>query len=802
MSFDGIRKRTDLEPSVYTLPDTTYFNGLKPTMSLRDLAVYAESERRGADLHHLLMRSLAVPLVGKLFYSPGGAAIVERAREMGITDAATSKWSRAVVVSPGTAVLGLGSVAEKNHVLQAGAAGPIMIGKAAYFAYCGGVNTEPITIETHFTVQDVVRLLEESGLITINGIENLVKFQEIFPKKENEDHLTWLNKLVIIPEDILDRLLATSDQHQPYKLQHIQSAFNNAVEKLRALKFVQTVANLANNYGFINVEDARGADLDLILGGLEAAGLGSAIWSDDKQGTGVITAAGVISWADQTGRLKEGPNRLEGIKVVILGQGAGATGVYNELVNNGVRPEDILITKVRTQEQKDTVTEFAKGADVFINLGVKETLTNDPVWTRNITKNLAPQALFSAMTNPDPGVKPENLHEVRSDIYYASGNQLYENVLNNFTAFSYIGLGALLAGATTINKEMTVAAALGIHKVAKMTQNYGQHNIVPAPTDIRLIAEEAAEVAIAAARSGVSIFLGANPTEEALRNFEAFVREEVTLRADKVLEMRENAYKNADDYYKSTHPTRYAPFYLKKGDTDPAYYVCPKIRTEDFVDMARRVALEEQRWEYLLEADKTLKRTALTTVLQALRDKADEGDDVIHAIAKKELILIVDVAYVSPALGLALALRRLRGWEHLDKLAKAPSVFHQQWVTDTVTEKIPNAKSDIEVFKQWVEGVMTKTSGPSGTPSTGGGQGTLPETTTGPVTASGTTARASATRASLALAPQATHQVMLRPTMQARTQGHLISPMSPITPMGTMRPMGLIKQSPMARLWR
>ena len=173
-------------------------------------------------------------------------------------------------------------------------------------------------------------------------------------------------------------------------------------------------------------------------------------------------------------------------------------GVYDELIYHGARHEDILVTdsglqkdytsgtaypiykgradlegdvfKTRMSQgisEDTTVEEFAKGAHGIINLGNPKTLTHNLEWTRNLTHELADKPFFAVATNPNPGILPDDLYNFRDDAFYMSGNQRFENTANNFAVFGYMGLGALMAGARTINKEMTVAAAWAIHKVAK-----------------------------------------------------------------------------------------------------------------------------------------------------------------------------------------------------------------------------------------------------------------------------------------------------------------------------------------------
>lgn len=809
------------EPIVHVLPDTRYFEDIWPGMTLRDWSAYAESERRNEELGSILNRVMRVPLDGKLFYSPGGAALVERARERlrlspeewkHATDAATNKWSRAAVVSPGTAVLGLGQVDENLHgMLMAGAAAPIMIGKSAYFLWTAGVNAEPITIETPFQfteiemivdamVMDAIKILEQSSIrlnkkrIAELKARLLETVEQKFFKdlRDNEDPF-WKRKEVSFSKKTRDEFAAfvskqiirftartaSGDLRKNISDRMTDSA-GNLNGRLRARIFAETVRKLANNYGFINVEDARGADLPIIMGMLESMQLETAIWSDDKQGTGVITAAALLSWAEKTGRLKQDafdPTRpieeqkpLEGVRVIIFGAGAGAMGVYDELINMGVRHEDILVTDrgakkddsgvpyVIHEERDDvtddpfkmrmrqgikkgtTVEEFAKTADVVLNLGDVKTVTHDTVWLGRINKSLRANPLMGYMTNPAPGVKPEDLHLVRNDAYYASGNQLYENTVNNFTAFGFIGLGALLAGAQYINKEMTVAAAWAIHRVAQMgpteerkkklladdnpeQTEYGQHWIVPDPTDLRLLEEQTVAVAMAAARSGVSIYLGADPTQAALKEFEIFVREEIEQRKDAIREMRAQAFEAALKHYKEKFPDRFAPFYLE-DDKFPVFYINPIIEAKHVMDLRGKVGLEPERLEPFMEQGE-LKPKALSEVLEQLKAQANDSKllEWEKKAAYKELIIIKNIALISPSLGFVLALRKVQSWAKLiSQGRKFDSIFGKFGVKDAVVNLIPKAASDIEELEKVImrlKGGSTPPSAPSASSSPG-----------------------------------------------------------------------------------
>src|SRR5687767_937954 len=97
------------------LPNTRFFRGLAPTMSLRDLAGYAQGSRRGLEIGHNLRRIPAVRLRGPYDYSPYGADAVERAHETHQTDNATGRWNRALVSTNGGAVLGIGAMKDEKN---------------------------------------------------------------------------------------------------------------------------------------------------------------------------------------------------------------------------------------------------------------------------------------------------------------------------------------------------------------------------------------------------------------------------------------------------------------------------------------------------------------------------------------------------------------------------------------------------------------------------------------------------------------------------------------------------------------
>ncbi len=643
----------------YRLPNTPYFNGLDH-MSLETVAGYARAERWAGLVGTNLTNTLLVPMVPIDEYSPYGAGLVERMREDPSTSRyLTGRWNRALVVSPATAILGLGSAAEvERGCLQAEAADPIMEGKAKFFLRTAAVRTDPICLRTSLSSsqQEMLRSIRD-------------------PRERAEQARIW-----------------------------------------RAEKFAEIVESMACNYGFINVEDAQGRDLPIIFSGLETLRGQCAVWSDDKQGTGVITASAQLSWALQTNR------RLEDSRVVIFGAGAGAMGVYDELINHGVNSENILATdsgphqdrtgrpyplhegrqdvdrdpfKVRMRHgisKNTTVEGFARGADILLNLGVVETLTRDPVWTVDLIRSLAKAPSCGFMTNPEPGILPHQLAEIRPDAFYSSGNNRLPNVVNNFTAFGYIGAGALMAMAGTVNAAMTLMAARGIFKVAQLgpepetlsqlspeqREGFGRHWLVPRPDDIRLIEAEAGAVAKAAIQSGVSTRYGREISPAALAAAYADIDEQVRVRKRFVEEGRREEEALGRRYFTTKFPTRYDPLTFP---TRPAIYVSPEIHNERFEEIARNIGLTPDDCSDFLFIP-----TALTSVLRKLLEN-------IHlTIQSKQLEIIYDISQISPELGLALA---IKAWKLFQQTQKEETVFHDPQVFGVVLQIIPEARQTI-----------------------------------------------------------------------------------------------------------
>ncbi|KAG0011744.1 hypothetical protein BGZ81_002010 [Podila clonocystis] len=131
---------------------------------------------------------------------------------------------------------------------------------------------------------------------------------------------------------------------------------------------------------------------------------------------------------------------------------------------------------------------------------------------------MAPSPLIFALANPNPEILPELALAVRPDAILATGRTDYPNQVNNVLCFPFIFRGALDVGATTITREMEIAAVNAIAELARQEQSdvvasaygfedlsFGPQYLIPKPFDPRLLVKIAPAVAQAAQASGVAI---------------------------------------------------------------------------------------------------------------------------------------------------------------------------------------------------------------------------------------------------------------------------------------------------------
>ena len=288
-------------------------------------------------------------------------------------------------------------------------------------------------------------------------------------------------------------------------------------------RVIAAVKALAPQYGGINLEDIASPACFEIEDRLDAE-LEIPVFHDDQWGTAVISLSGVMNYAKLAGK------KLSELKVVMNGAGAAGIRICEMCKAAGVVDVTMCDTKgVITEERTDlnpskarhavkgmlgkTLKDVLVGADVFIGVSAANVLKAE-----DVAKMSDFPAIF-AMANPDPEITPDEAAKglAGRKFIMVTGRSDYPNQINNVLGFPYLFRGALDVRATTINKEMKVAAANALANLAQQpvpddvkalypneTLEFGIGYIIPKPFDRRLFVEVSYAVAEAAVKTGVA----------------------------------------------------------------------------------------------------------------------------------------------------------------------------------------------------------------------------------------------------------------------------------------------------------
>ena len=287
-------------------------------------------------------------------------------------------------------------------------------------------------------------------------------------------------------------------------------------------RVIEMVKAIAPQYGGINLEDIASPACFEIEDVLDRE-LDIPVFHDDQWGTAVITLSGVINYAYLAGR------ELSSLKIVINGAGAAGIRICDMLkaagaVNITMCDKEGVIRKDRpnlnefkakhaVETDLKTLKEALVGADVFIGVSAANVLVGDDV------KTMGEYPAIFAMANPDPEIAPAEVEKALAGRKYimVTGRSDYPNQINNVLGFPYLFRGALDVRATTINKEMKVAAADALANLARQSVpedikalypnenlEFGPGYIIPKPFDRRLFVEVSFAVAKAAIETGVA----------------------------------------------------------------------------------------------------------------------------------------------------------------------------------------------------------------------------------------------------------------------------------------------------------
>ncbi|RUO29188.1 malate dehydrogenase [Aliidiomarina sedimenti] len=286
--------------------------------------------------------------------------------------------------------------------------------------------------------------------------------------------------------------------------------------------FINTVANIADTFGGINLEDIKAPEcFEIEQALIERCDI--PVFHDDQHGTAIVTAAGLLN------ALEIRNKSLEHAKIVCMGAGAAAIACMELLIKCGAQRENIYMLDSKgvihtrrddlnqykqlfaNNTDKRTLQEVIEGADIFVGVSGPDLFGAEDL------RLMAENPVVFACSNPDPEIRPELALATRSDVIMATGRSDYPNQVNNVLCFPFMFRGALDVRASAINDEMKLAAVEAIRQLAKEPVSaevvkaagaekleFGPEYIIPKPIDPRLCARVAKAVAEAAVASGVA----------------------------------------------------------------------------------------------------------------------------------------------------------------------------------------------------------------------------------------------------------------------------------------------------------
>jgi malate dehydrogenase (oxaloacetate-decarboxylating) len=262
-------------------------------------------------------------------------------------------------------------------------------------------------------------------------------------------------------------------------------AFPIAIDSKDVNEIVRTVRLISPGLGGINLEDISAPRCFEIEERLKKE-LDIPVFHDDQHGTAIVVLAGL------TNALRLADKEFSKIKVVISGAGAAGTAVAKLLLRRGVkniivadrsgaifreRKENMnpakegLATITNPKNEKGSLAEIIKGADVFIGV------SSPGLVSESMAKSMAAKPILFAMANPVPEILPDTAMRAGAFIV-ATGRSDFPNQVNNVLAFPGVFRGALDCRAREINEEMKLAAA---DAISKAVENPAVDKIIPDP---------------------------------------------------------------------------------------------------------------------------------------------------------------------------------------------------------------------------------------------------------------------------------------------------------------------------------
>ncbi len=271
-------------------------------------------------------------------------------------------------------------------------------------------------------------------------------------------------------------------------------------------EFVTTVANIADSFGGINLEDIAAPRCFEIERKLKEK-CSVPVFHDDQHGTAIIVGAAMINAMKVTGR------EFEKSKIVINGAGAAGCAIGRHLISLGAgnvifvdrfgaiaygdkfeNSEHARLAEISNPgRERGTLADVIRGADAVVGVSRPGLISGDMI------RSMDDGPIVFALANPTPEIMPDEAKAAGAAVV-GTGRSDFPNQINNVLAFPGIFRGVLDAGATDVNEEMKRAATFALASIisdSELSKDY----IIPSAFDKRVVARVAEEVAKAARKT-------------------------------------------------------------------------------------------------------------------------------------------------------------------------------------------------------------------------------------------------------------------------------------------------------------
>ena len=286
-------------------------------------------------------------------------------------------------------------------------------------------------------------------------------------------------------------------------------AFPICIKSKNVEEIIQTIKLISGSFGGINLEDISAPRCFEIETRLKEE-LDIPVFHDDQHGTAIVVGAALMN------ALKLANKKIDEIKVVLNGAGAAGIAICKYLLALGVK--DVVavdrfgiivegddrfndaqkeLAKITNREMiSGTLADAMKGRDVFIGVSVANVVTKDMVRSMN------EKAILFPLANPVPEISYEDAKEAGAFIV-GTGSSEKPNQINNVLVFPGLFRGALDVRASTVNREMMIAASKGIMNCVS-EEELSPEYILPYAWDERAPASVAKHVSEAAVATKVN----------------------------------------------------------------------------------------------------------------------------------------------------------------------------------------------------------------------------------------------------------------------------------------------------------